>query len=128
MKPNPDLSTGSVDDAALVLRHGSDLVVQSADGQLCLRVALVQQEFVVECLSGRMRLRSHEALLVEAPHLALNAQESLSLVSAGDMHLCASGKLSVTADAIALEAVSGDALIVANDDVRIDGERIRMNS
>lgn len=122
------LTSPSTEHGIAVERSGSDVLVRSADGALCLRVTQGPDELVVECIAGRMRLRAQAAMQIEAPQVSIYAQDELSLQSGGDLHLQARGRVSMRADALSLEAVGGDARIVANDDVRIEGERIRMNS
>ena len=107
---------------------GQSLVVQSADGQARLRVTLADGELVVECLGGRTRLHATGALALSADTLALEARGSMQLCAGGDLQVRAGGRVDLQAGELSLEATRGDALLTANDDVRIEGERIRMNA
>lgn len=113
---------------SVLLNEANELVVRTPDGRLCLRVSMELHEFVVECVAGGLRLRSSQTVQLEAPNIALCAETDMHLHAGRNMHLHAGGEVNVQADALELEATRGDAVLMANDDVRIDGERIRMNA
>ncbi|RYF71758.1 MAG: hypothetical protein EOO29_29495 [Comamonadaceae bacterium] len=107
---------------------GTALRVCAADGTPRLQLQVESDTLVIECLSGNTRLRVAGALSVSADSLALSATRDLSLRCGGDLTLAAEGRIDARAGALALEATRGDAEITANDDVRLEGERIRMNA
>lgn len=104
------------------------LLLRAADGTPRLQLVIDAGELVIDCLSGNTRLRVAGALAVSADSLALHATNDLSLHCGGDLSLRAEGRIDARAGALALEATHGDAEITANDDVRLEGERIRMNA
>lgn len=59
-------------------------------------------------------------LTIDAATIALHGRAGLSLTSGADAHIAAVGDLVARAEL-------GDVSIRANDDVRLDGERVRMN-
>ena len=104
------------------------LLLRAPDGTPRLQLVIDAGELVIDCLSGSTRLRVAGALAVSADSLALQATSDLSLRCGGDLMLEAEGRIDARAGALAFEATRGDAEITANDDVRLEGERIRMNA
>lgn len=80
-----------------------------------------------------LRLRAGLAISVEgdldlaADRLALHARSAFSLTSDGTIAVQARGDLTSEAAAHAITAVLGDVAVRANDDVRLNGERIKLN-
>lgn len=97
------------------------LLLTSADGTPRAQLTLQGDELVLDCFGGRTRLRMQGALTLEAEQLTLSATKDLRLQSGGDIHLQAEGNLQ-------MQALRGDVCVTANDDVRLEGERIRMNA
>jgi hypothetical protein len=91
---------------------------------------IVQRGSVVELRvsRGEVRLCVAEKLSLSAKTIELQSEGELSLKAGGDLLLEARGETRVTARNIDVSAVLGDVRIDANDDVRLEGERIRMNS
>ena len=81
----------------------------------------------VELAGGPVVLNVSGDLRIEAERLQLHARDRLSLSSGRDAELNIQESLSATAKRQSLTATRGDVRIAANDDVRMDGERIRMN-
>ena len=104
------------------------MLVTAADGTPRLQLSLTAGELVIDCLGGSTRLRVGGALAVEADSLQLRSTHDMALQCGGDLSLHAAGRIDAVADAVAIEALRGDAQITANDDVRIEGERVRMNA
>lgn len=139
-EPTPDptglLPVQRLDIGALGRVHiqpaaqGSDavLVVTAPDGTPRLQLSLSADELVIDCLAGSTRLRVGGALQVDADSLRLSATHDLALQCGGDLRLRAGGRIDAVADAVHIEALRGDAMVTANDDVRLEGERIRMNA
>lgn len=101
----------------------------SADGHVlrlvgpggCQRVEIaITPQGPVLRLHGGLRLEMTGELSVDAKRVALHGREGLSLSSGVDASIVAAGDLNVRADL-------GDVKVTANDDVCIDGERVRMN-
>lgn len=104
------------------------MLITAADGTPRLQLSLTAGELVIDCLGGSTRLRVGGALAVEAESLQLRTTHDMALDCGGDLSLRAAGRIDAVADAVAIEALHGDAQITANDDVRIEGERVRMNA
>ena len=107
---------------------GTVVLLVSPDGSPRVQLSFAGGELVVDCLGGTTRLRTSGVLALEAEQLTLSATQDLRLCSGGDMHLQAAGSLQVQADAVQVQALRGDVCVTANDDVRLEGERVRMNA
>lgn len=80
-----------------------------------------------------LRLRSGIAIAVEgaislgAGTVNISARKELSLHSEGQVLLRAGGPMAMEADAHTIVARSRDVRVTANDDIVMNGERIRLN-
>jgi hypothetical protein len=81
----------------------------------------------VELAGGPVVLNVEGDLRIEAERLQLHARDGLTLSSGRDAALMVGESLTTTAKRQSVTATRGDVSILANDDVRMDGERIRMN-
>ena len=104
------------------------LLVRAADGTPRLQLHIDAGEVVIDCLGGCTRLRIVGALAVSADSVALTATHDMALRCGGDLTLEAEGRIDARAGAMGFEATRGDVEVTANDDVRLEGERIRMNA
>lgn len=121
-------ASGSLDIAPAVDEQPGTVVVRAADGTPRLTLRISAGEILLDCVQGATRLRIAGALTVEADSVALTAAHDMSLRCGGDLTLAAGGRIDAVAEALGLEATRGDACLTANDDVRIEGERVRMNA
>ena len=108
--------------------RASTVVVRAADGTARLTLSISAGEILLDCVNGATRLRVAGALTVDADSVALRAAHDMALQCGGDLRLEAGGRIDARAGALALEATRGNAEITANDDVRLEGERVRMNA
>lgn len=81
----------------------------------------------VELAGGPVVLNVDGDLRIEADRLQLHARDRLSLSSAQNAEIAVGESLTTTAKRQSVTSTRGDVSILANDDVRLDGERIRMN-
>lgn len=136
------------DGRALELAHGRRLTVARGERSLELTSEAGEVELRVEITSagpvlrfsgaagggGKLSLRHEGDLELEADDLTLRARGEMRLES-GDFHQQVDGgheltirdDSRVTAQAIDLEAETGDLSLRANDDVAMDGLRVLMN-
>ena len=104
------------------------LEVRAPDGRICVSIRLTEAGPVVEIAAAELRIASQGELELKARRLSIESAESLSLATAGDLSLRAGGALRTSGFEQSIEATRGDVVIDASDDVKIDGERIRLNS
>lgn len=84
-----------------------------------IEIAITPQGPVLR-LHGGLRLELAGDLNVDAKRVVLHGREGMALTSGADASIVAAGDLSARAEL-------GDLSLRANDDVRIDGERVRTN-
>jgi hypothetical protein len=96
------------------------LMVQAPDGRVCLKVLLLPEGPVVEVEGQALRLAAAGEIRLDCEELAINVRK--------DVALRAGGVIESDARAQRLRARLGDIQLAANDDVSLDGERIRLNS
>jgi hypothetical protein len=81
---------------------------------------------VLRLVSEGLTLRVPGALALDADRLELRGRDALAIRSGGDLSIGAEGEIASRALHQRLVADPGELELRANDDVRIDGERIRM--
>ncbi|MGB5986492.1 MAG: hypothetical protein WBG37_14395 [Desulfobacterales bacterium] len=143
------VSTGAVESEIRILNPQGrvTLTIQvTADGPLIRMEApectlsltgklAIQGEFVsvkankelVLGTQGDLEIHAGGNLSIDAKSIAINGREKLAHRSSGDLEIQAEGDLRSAARAQEITADLGNVDIKANDDVTLDGERIRMN-
>jgi len=113
-----------------------DLITLTApDGRVCLSVALRPDGPVVQVHAQSLSVASDGVMRLDCDRLEIQAPGGTSLRTgslvqeiAGDLRTRAGGIIESEAHAQRLHARSGDVSLSANDDVTLDGERVRLNS
>ncbi len=118
-------------DHRLEVRRGSTddvLLVHTPDGRAGISITVGPHGIAVHVAGGDLSLSTSGALSIQAEDLALHGRRSLALTTDGDASLVARGDLRSEARIQNIRARLGNVNVEANDDVRLDGERIRLNS
>jgi len=113
-----------------------DLITLTApDGRVCLSVALRPEGPLVEVHAQSLSVASDGVLRLDCDRLEIRAPGGTSLQTGslvqditGDLRTRAGGVIESEAHAQRLHARRGDVALSANDDVTLDGERVRLNS
>jgi hypothetical protein len=109
-------------------RPGGELVqFLNSKGKVTLSVELTEQGPVLRFEGASLVLQAAGELAIEAEHLQLRGRSGVSLSTAGDLTFHAEGDLHSEARIQNLTAALGNVNVRANDDVRILGERVRVN-
>ena len=116
--------------------HEQDLITLTApDGRVCLSVALRPDGPVVQVHAQSLEVASDGVLRLDCDRLEIQAPGGTSLRTgsleqeiAGDLRTRAGGVIESEAHAQRMHARRGDVALSANDDVTLDGERVRLNS
>jgi uncharacterized protein (DUF2345 family) len=120
------------------LAHGQSLAIESADtGNLVrlvgpdgfstlLTIRITPQGPVLE-FQGGLALATSGELTLHAGRLTLHGRDGISLSSGGDITVDTPGDFSTDARIINLDADRGNINLHANDDIRIQGERVMVN-
>jgi hypothetical protein len=114
----------------LILERGPDqdmLQLLGADGNVKLSLCITPAGPVLRFEGGGLTIQSVGALAIDAEHVTIRGRKGVVISSDGDARICVEGDLSTRARAQDISAELGDINIHANDDVKLDGERIRMN-
>ncbi|HKO94620.1 MAG TPA: hypothetical protein VJU61_25875 [Polyangiaceae bacterium] len=120
----------SVDAAASTLR------VSSASGRVELTVRCTAEGCVLDFATADLTLAAAGKLALHCAELEVQATERLELNSDGDWSsriagnsvTTVTGRSETRADELSLSATGGDATLYANDHVRVNGEKILLNS
>lgn len=105
---------------AVTTEGGERLTVRAPDGRVCVTITLTAQGPAVEIDAASLSIASRGDLRLEA--------ERMTLASRGALTLEAQGELVLQGHSQHLVSTHGDIHVEANDDVRVDGERIRLNA
>jgi hypothetical protein len=134
----PAGDTGVQEPLQVALPGGQELLLHSEGagsivrihraGQTSLKITVTATGLVLELGALQVSLEKDGALTVEADQLTLIGRKGVAVCSGEDLTLSAAGKLSSLADDQSIEARVGNVVINANDDVRVDAERILLNS
>lgn len=125
------------------LQHGYAMRVPRSDvieivapgGGVCLSIRLDPAGPMVEVHAASLRVATEGELVLDCDRFEVNARTDISLISAGGIVQDAHGDVIVRADGeIASEAAGqqhharlGSVDIRANDDVMLEGERVKLN-
>lgn len=129
----PRLSLGERGELHMQLADahaGADpvLALHGPDGTLRLLLHVGLSEVLIEPLATGVRVRSPGVVALETGSLHVRVHSDMTLHSQGPLRLSSDESVQVQAPTLDLEATRNDACITANDDVRIEGERVRMNA
>ena len=132
----PLVPRGVADETRLTLGN-CEVVLERTESGGILRLVTADGAQPLEIEVGPngplLRLRAGLGIVVEgtiavsAQSVALTARDAISMTSGGGITLRAEGDLTSEARDQALIARLGDVAIRANDDVRLNGERIKLN-
>ena len=114
----------------LILRRDSRaelLRIVGADGRVSLSIEIKESGPVLHFEGCDLAIRTDGDLAIEAGHLALHGRSGVSLTSDGDVLLKTAGDLHTEASECDLTATLGDVKVRANDDVKLNGERVMVN-
>lgn len=117
-------------DHRLVVTRGTEedvLQVEGSDGNLHVEVVVTESGTRVRLEGGEVQIRSSGRLSLDGESVAIRGRDGVSLQSGADLEVDVVGVIKSEAHAQRLIARRGDTTIYANDDVRLDGERIKMN-
>lgn len=106
---------------------GDRITIVGRDGRIKLEVMLTENGCVLRLEGAGLAIETEGDLAIHAGRLAFHAQDAIEIASGGDAHVRAGGDLELSARVQTIVSELGNVTIRANDDVRIDGERILLN-
>jgi transcription elongation GreA/GreB family factor len=104
------------------------LELVTPDGPLCLTIRLAKDGPCVEIHGAELHLHAEKRLRLEGERVEILAHTNLELRSDGAIQQHAAGAVTSAAFEHQLESTHGEIRLIANDDVAVEGERIRLNS
>ena len=107
---------------------GGELRLRAPDGRVCLKIKLTAEGPEVELTSVALSIAAKGEVSVACERFAIVAEKSVSIVSGGDVKTRAEGMIESEGHAQRLRSRRGNIELDANDDVTLDGERIRLNA
>ena len=116
-------------DRTLVVEHlpGLDILrVLGGDGRACLSVILTATGPMLQ-FEGSLMLQASGDLAVSAGKVAIHGRDGVAITTDGDMKIACRGDLATNARIQNITADLGNVNIKANDDVRLNGERVFVN-
>lgn len=100
------------------------LTLLGRDGSAVLTIVVGADGARIELASESVSLDVKGELALRAGHLVLHGERGVAVSTGQDLTIAASGDLSAVARSHTLQAELGDVALKANDDVRLNGERI----
>lgn len=143
----PHKKTEAAENSTAVLRSGYSVAIQqqpggdtlavhAPDGELCVSISLTPEGPHVELRACSLNIAAEGDLRLGANRLTIEAASDLTVRAGGDLHQEAGGDVRVAAQGSFRsaafdqrhEATTGNLELEANDDVSLEGERVRLNS
>jgi hypothetical protein len=98
------------------------------DGAVSISITITPQGVTMSLAGADLLLETTGALAVRADTLSLHGERGVSVTTGGDLTTRAEGNVTTEGFSQRIQARRGDIDIKANDDVFLDGERVRLNS
>lgn len=117
-------------DQQLVIERGEQgdvLKIVGSGGEVSLTIHVTQEGPVLRFEDSGLTIQTAGDLRIAAERVAIHGRRDVELTTGGDLTLRADGDAESHARTQKITAELGDVAVRANDDVKIDGERIRMN-
>ncbi len=103
------------------------LNIVGSDGNLSLSIQITTAGPVLKIGGGTLTIQAEGNLAIDAERVSIHSRKDMALTTDGNIHIEAEGDLYSKARGQMITADLGDIDIKANDDVKLDGERIRLN-
>jgi uncharacterized protein (DUF2345 family) len=103
------------------------LRIVSLDGSVRLTITVTEKGPVLRFDGPDLLIQTTGALALDAERIALHARGALELTAGGDARIAARGDLSAEGRIVDVTAQLGNVNVKANDDVKLNGERVMMN-
>lgn len=115
-------------ELSLVRAREQDVLrIRSASGQTVLTIEVTERGPVLRFEGASLAIEARGDLSISAETLRLAGRSGLELQSQGDIRVDTTGDLHATARVHNIRASLGNVNIGANDDVRLNGERVIVN-
>lgn len=138
--PSPPITAeraSDVETIALTASHvlevtrseGHDVLrLLTPDRKAGIHITITPQGIALHVAGGDLTLQSDGPMRIQADTLALHGKRSVSITSDGDARVEVAGDLTSEARVQNIRARLGNVNVSANDDVKLTGERIKLNT
>jgi hypothetical protein len=106
--------------------HADSITLLAANGALVVSLRVTEEGPVLRFESGLV-IEASGDLELAGRRVAIRGREGLAIESGGDAAIEVAGELTTRAREQTVEARLGDVKVKANDDVKLVGERVRLN-
>jgi hypothetical protein len=117
-----DESISLAGDRRLVLRReagGDALTLLEPDGRVAVTVTITAEAVTLSLGGARVEIEVEKSLAIAAQSIALHGREGVSITT--------EGTLATTARKQTISSTHGNVEVEANDDVKLNGERVLLN-
>lgn len=111
----------------LIAPQSNQLFVSDPTGAISLQITMTDQGPLLQMNSAVLNISADQKLILSADEIDIHAKKQLDLRSDGEMTETVSGDKSSTAEAYDHTARLGDFYVKANDDIKLNGERVKLN-
>lgn len=111
----------------LVVPKSNQLFVSDPTGGIALQITMTDQGPLLQLSSAILNIEATQKLSLSADEVDIHAVKQLNLRSDGAMSETIAGDKSSTAEAYDHTARLGDFQVKANDDIKLNGERVKLN-
>lgn len=113
-----------------VVKDGEQNVLRvlTPDRSAGLSITIDARGISLQVAGANVVLQTAGKLAIDAEELSLHGRKGVSITSDGDATLKATGDISSEARIQNIRARLGNVNVVANDDVKLNGERIKLNT
>jgi hypothetical protein len=106
---------------------GNTLQLRGKDGKVCISIEVTEKGAVLRFEGPSLSLQTTGELSIEADSLSITTRKNISLTTQGSLQLNAQGDLRSHARTQHIVSDYGNVNLKANDDVRLNGERVLVN-
>jgi uncharacterized protein (DUF2345 family) len=133
----PDEAAASVETIALAGKHVLEIVrngeqnvlhLLAPDRSAGLSITITAQGISLRVAGADVVLQTTGKLAIDAEELSLHGRRGVAITTDGDATIRAQGDLSSEARIQNIRARLGNVNVTANDDVKLSGERIKLNT
>ena len=107
--------------------HSDILRLLGNEGETSLTIEVTERGTILRFSGAALTFQAGGNLSIEADRISLHGRSGLSLTSGGDVRILTPADLRSEARIQTVKATLGNVNIKANDDVRINGERVMVN-
>ncbi|MHC4399531.1 MAG: hypothetical protein ACYTG0_07620 [Planctomycetota bacterium] len=107
--------------------NGQLLTFVGQHGEVRLAIEVTAEGPVLRLEDSGLTIQTGGDLRIAAEHVAIHGRSGVDLTTDGELRFEADGELHSAARAQNLTAERGNVNIKANDDVKLNGERIKLN-